>query len=147
MRRPPPLRKVFGSSPKTPRQSCRHTVKIACQVVRERDFSLIADRVVDLSASGALVGPADPALTGERLIVSFRIPRSSLWIDAEATVSRVVHGRRPGEFSRSLAIEFEKLDPLSRFMLQEALRAVPPAPPKSSPGRRSSQALVRALVA
>jgi hypothetical protein len=103
--------------------------------------------VVDLSASGALVGPADPALTGERLIVSFRIPRSSLWIDAEATVSRVVHGRRPGEFSRSLAIEFEALDSLSRFMLEEALRVVPPAPPKSSPGRSSSPALVRALLA
>jgi hypothetical protein len=122
-------------------------VKIECQVVRERDFSLIADRVVDLSASGALVGPADPALTGERLIVSFRIPRSSRWIDAEATVSRVVHGRRPGEFSRSLAIEFEALDSLSRFMLEEALRVVPPAPPKSSLGRCSSPALVRALLA
>ena len=133
-------------SPKTPRGSSRHTVKIACQVVRERDFSLIADRVVDLSATGALVGPADPALTGERLIVSFRIPRSTVWIDAEATVTRVVHGRRPGEFSRSLAIEFDDLEALQRFMLQEALRIVPPSPPKSAPGRRSSQSLVRGLL-
>ena len=107
------------SSPKTPRGSSRHTVKIACQVVRERDFSLIADRVVDLSATGARVGPADPALTGERILVSFRIPRSTIWIDAEATVTRVVHGRRPGEFSRSLAIEFDDLEALPRFMLQE----------------------------
>ena len=133
-------------SPKTPRGSSRHTVKIACQVVRERDFSLIADRVVDLSATGALVGPADPALTGERLIVSFRIPRSTVWIDAEATVTRVVHGRRPGEFSRSLALEFDDLEALQRFMLQEALRIVPPSPPKSAPGRRSSQSLVRGLL-
>jgi PilZ domain-containing protein len=133
-------------SPKTPRGSSRHTVKIACQVVRERDFRLIADRVVDLSSTGALVGPADPALTGERILVSFRIPRSSVWIDAEATVTRVVHGRRPGEFSRSLAIEFEDLEALQRFMLQEALRTVPPAPPKSAPGRRSSQSLVRGLL-
>jgi len=132
--------------PKTPRRSSRHTVKIACQVVRERDFSLIADRVVDLSQSGALVGPADPALTGERLLVSFRIPRSTVWIDAEATVARVVHGRRPGEFSRSLAIEFDELEALPRLMLQEALRVVPPAPPKSAPGRRSSQSLVRGLL-
>jgi hypothetical protein len=132
---------------KTPRRSSRHTVKIACQVVRERDFSLIADRVVDLSATGALVGPADPALTGERILVSFRIPRSTVWVDAEATVTRVVHGRRPGEFSRSLAIEFDDLEALPRFMLQEALRVVPPAPPKSAPGRRSSQSLVRGLLA
>ena len=133
-------------SPQTPRGSSRHTVKIACQVVRERDFRLIADRVVDLSSTGALVGPADPALTGERILVSFRIPRSSLWIDAEATVTRVVHGRRPGEFSRSLAIEFDDLEALQRFMLQAALSCVPPAPPKSAPGRRSSQSLVRGLL-
>ena len=133
-------------SPKSPRGSSRHTVKIACQVVRERDFRLIADRVVDLSATGALVGPADPALTGERILVSFRIPRSTVWVDAEATVTRVVHGRRPGEFSRSLAIEFDDLETLPRFMLQEALRIVPPAPPRSAPGRRSSQSLVRGLL-
>src|ERR1700761_30151 len=119
---------------KRPRRTSRHTVKIPCQVVRERDFSLIADRVVDLSETGALVGPADPALTGERIIVSFRVPRSTVWIDAEATITRVVHGRRPGEFSRSLAIEFDDLEALPRFMLREALRVVPPAPPKSAPG-------------
>ncbi|HYQ42415.1 MAG TPA: PilZ domain-containing protein [Polyangiaceae bacterium] len=133
-------------STKTPRGTSRHTVKIACQVVRERDFRLVADRMVDLSATGALVGPADPALTGERILVSFRIPRSSVWIDAEATVTRVVHGRRPGEFSRSLAIEFDDLEAFPRFMLEEALRSVPPAPPKSAPGRRSSPSLVRGLL-
>ena len=133
-------------SPKTPRSSSRHTVKIDCQVVRERDFHLLADRTMDLSASGALVGPADPALTGERILVSFRIPRSTVWIDAEATVTRVVHGRRPGEFSRSLALEFDDLGVLQRFMLKDALRTVPPSPPKSAPGRRSSQSLVRGLL-
>jgi len=133
-------------SPKTPRNSSRHTVKIECQVVRERDFRLLADRTMDLSASGALVGPADPALTGERILVSFRIPRSSLWIDAEATVTRVVHGRRPGEYTRSLALEFDDLEVLQSFMLKDALRSVPPAPPKSAPGRRSSQSLVRGLL-
>jgi len=114
--------------------------------VRERDFRLLADRTVDLSATGALVGPADPALTGERILVSFRIPRSSVWIDAEATVTRVVHGRRPGEFTRSLALEFDDLETLQRFTLKDALRSVPPAPPKSAPGRRSSQSLVRGLL-
>src|SRR4051794_36054394 len=127
-----PQSQSSGVRPKSPRRSSRHTVKIECQVVRERDFRLVADRVLDLSASGALVGPADPALTGERILVSFRIPRSTLWIDAEATVTRVVHGRRPGEFSRSLAIQFDDLETLPRFILQEALRKVPPSPPKSA---------------
>ena len=133
-------------SHRSARRSSRHTVKIDCQVVRERDFSLIADRVLDLSASGALLGPADPALTGERILVSFRIPRSTVWVDAEATVTRVVHGRRPGEFRRALAIAFDELEPLPRFMLQEALRVVPPSPPKSTPGRRCSPSLVRGLL-
>jgi hypothetical protein len=137
---------MHGPVLKAARKSSRHTVKIDCQVVRERDFSLIADRVLDLSTSGAMVGPADPALTGERIIVSFRIPRSTVWVDAEATVSRVVHGRRPGEFSRSLAIEFDQLEALPRFMLEEALRVVPPAPPKSAPGRRTSPSLTRGLL-
>lgn len=134
------------SPPRSPRASSRHTVKIGCQVVRERDFRLLADRMLDLSPSGMLVGPADPALTGERLLVSFRIPRSSVWVDAEATVTRVVHGRRPGEFSRSLALQFDDLDALPRFMLREVLREVPCAPPKSAPGRRSSPSLVRGLL-
>ena len=142
----PQSQQSLGQRPKSPRRSSRHTVKIECQIVRERDFSLVADRMVDLSASGALVGPADPALTGERILVSFRIPRSTMWIDAEATVTRVVHGRRPGEFSRALAIQFDDLESLPRFMLEEALRVVPPCPPKSSPGRRSSASLVRGLV-
>ena len=58
------------------RRPSRHTVCIDCQVVRERDFRLVADRVENLSATGLLAGPADPVLTGERLIVSFRLPRS-----------------------------------------------------------------------
>ncbi|HEY2406244.1 MAG TPA: PilZ domain-containing protein [Polyangiaceae bacterium] len=132
--------------PKSPRGSSRHTVKIECQVVRERDFSLIADRVVDLSESGALVGPADPALTGERILISFRIPRSTTWIDAEAVITRVVHGRRPGEYTRALAVEFEDLSSLPKFMLRETLRRVPVAPPRSNPGRRASASLVRGMV-
>jgi hypothetical protein len=121
-------------------------VKIECQVVRERDFSLIADRVVDLSESGALVGPADPALTGERILISFRIPRSTTWVDAEAVITRVVHGHHPGEYSRTLAVEFEDLASLPRFMLKETLRRIPVAPPKSVPGRRASPSLIRGML-
>ena len=46
----------------------RLAARIACQVVRERDFRLVADRVLDLSSNGVLVGPADPVLTGERIM-------------------------------------------------------------------------------
>src|SRR5690242_12227451 len=63
------------------RGAMRHAVHFACQVVRERDFRLVADEIVDLSTSGMLVAPADPVLTGERLIASFRLPDSLFWID------------------------------------------------------------------
>jgi hypothetical protein len=117
-----------------------------CQVVRERDFSLIADEVVDLSATGALVMPADPVLTGERVILSFQLPSSLYWVDTEALVTRVLHGRRPGEHTRGVALELDGLSGLSRFMLERALRYMPPAPPRYRPGRRDNMSLLPSLV-
>ena len=126
---------------KTRRRAVRHSVRLDCQVVRERDFRLVADRIVNLSASGLVVSPADPALTGERLIVSFRIPHSGDWVDAEATVARVVHGRRPGEYARALALELENVEEIPQLLLKRALGRCPPSPPGHRPGRRGVVAL------
>ena len=126
---------------KVSRRSTRHTVGLNCQVVRERDFKLIADRIVNLSASGLVVSPADPALTGERLIVSFQIPHSGHWVDAEATVARVVHGRRPGEHTRGLALELENVEDIPKMILGRVLGRCPPAPPGHRSGRRGMVAL------
>ena len=124
----------------------RRLLRQRCQVIRERDFRLIADQVVDLSASGALVMPADPVITGERLILSFQLPHSLYWVDTEALVTRVLHGRRPGEHTRGIALELEGLSGLSRFMLERALKYMPPAPPRYRPGRRDNNALLASLV-
>lgn len=137
------MRPVF--SPRRHRNS-RHTAAIACQVVRESDFRLIADRISNLSATGALVTPADPVLTGERLIVSFRVPGWGTWIDTEATVVRVVHGRRPGEFSRGLGIAFDELDAFSRYALTHNLPRLPPIPPGPARNARSCDIALRCLV-
>ncbi len=133
------------SSPKAHHRPTRHSVRLACQVVRERDFQLIADRIVNLSETGLLVSPADPALTGERLIVSFQIPHSGYWVDAEATVARVVHGRRPGEYSRCLALELENVEAIAQMLLTRALGRCPPAPPGHRSGRRGVTALAALL--
>ena len=130
---------------KTVRRSSRHSVKLDCQVVRERDFQLVADRIVSLSETGILVSPADPALTGERLIVSFQIPHSGYWVDAEATVARVVHGRRPGEHTRCLALELDNVEAISQMLLSRALRRCPPAPPGHRAGRRGVTSLAALL--
>jgi hypothetical protein len=129
------------SPQKTHRRAVRHSVRLDCQVVRERDFQLVADRIVNLSESGLVVSPADPALTGERLIVSFRIPNSGHWVDAEATVARVVHGRRPGEHTRALALELENVEEIPQMLLGRALSRCPPAPPGRRAGRRGVVAL------
>jgi hypothetical protein len=106
--------------------------------VRERDFRLIADCIEDLSEHGMRVGPADPVLTGQVLLVSFQIPHYDVWVDTEAIVSRVMHGRRPGENSRSLGLEFCDLSPWHRYLLREALKQVPPRPAGPRPGRRAT---------
>jgi hypothetical protein len=115
-------------------------------VVRERDFRLVADRLTDLSLTGMRVTPADPVLTGERLIVSFRWPGTDVFIDAEAVVARVVHGRRPGEVTRSLGLEFEHMDGRLRAFLAEALSCAPLAPPGWRPGRRHFDQALRAYL-
>jgi hypothetical protein len=130
---------------KAQRRSTRRSVGLVCQVVRERDFRLVADRIVNLSETGLMVSPADPALTGERLIVSFQIPHSGYWVDAEATVARVIHGRRPGEHTRALALELENVDEIPQMLLGRALKRCPPSPPGHRSGRRRMTALAELL--
>jgi hypothetical protein len=128
------------------RQTCRHAVQIPCQVVREEDFRLISNRILNLSMSGVVVATAERVLLGEQLIVSFRLPNSTFWLDTEATVRRVSRARRYGERTPMLALEFEPLPGLSRLILMNALAGAPPAPPLARPGRRSTGQTLRALL-
>lgn len=125
----------------------RHPITAACQVVRERDFRLVADRVENLSTWGMLVSPADPVMTGEKVFVSFQLPGTDEWMDACATVTRVVHGRRPTETTRMLGLEFEDLRPYDRFRLRRALAKRPVTPPGVRPGRRNSEFSLEELAA
>ncbi|MCH2109295.1 MAG: PilZ domain-containing protein [Polyangiaceae bacterium] len=129
------------------RRPTRHSMRAACQVVRLADFSLIADRMENLSTWGCLVSPADPVLTGEHVLVSFQIPGTDERLEVDATVTRVIHGRRPGENTRKLGLEFENLAPYERFRLRRALRERPIVPPGPRPGRRSRQFDLAALLA
>jgi hypothetical protein len=63
------------------------------------------------------------------LIVSFRLPETRMWIDAEATVARVVHGRRLGDPGRALGVSFGAIDRKSRSVLRATLLGVPPPIP------------------
>lgn len=109
-----------------PRRPSRHAIRIPCQVVRPRDFKLIAESTLDLSELGMLAVPNRVVLTGEEVIVSFMAPYSRTWIDAEGTVARVVHGRREGDVSRAIGVSFDYLDEVSRAVLRQNLMGLPP---------------------
>lgn len=111
-------------------RAIRRTANIACQVVRLHDFRLVADRIENVSETGLLVGPADPVLTGDEVIVSFQLPGFRDYIDAEAVVARVIHGRRPGESRRSLGLHWTAIDDYSKQLLDAYLRRLLPAPPR-----------------
>ena len=111
------------------RRVLRRCVRVDCQVVRERDFRLIGSRGVDLSPLGMLVMAQEPVLTGEPVVVAFRLPGGSRWLDAEGTVARVVHGRRPGDLGRCFGVSFDGIEPDAHVYLAGALRGVPPPLP------------------
>jgi hypothetical protein len=112
------------------RRAIRRAVPVECQVVRERDFRLVATWGVDVSPLGMLVLAEARVLTGEPVVVSFRVPRTGCWFDAEATVARVVHGRRPTDKGRRcLGIAFDALEPDARALIEDALRSAPPPVP------------------
>ena len=113
-----------------PRRPSRHRIRLACQVVRERDFRLVADEIVELSDSGLLVVPKLRVMTGESLIVSFMAPFTRMFLDAEGTVARVIHGRRLGDEGPRLGVELAGMETLARTILRAQLSALPPAPPR-----------------
>jgi hypothetical protein len=115
------------------RRVMRRAVRVDCQVVRERDFKLIGSRGVDLSPLGMLIMAQEAVLTGEPVIIAFRLPSSAWWFDAEATVARVVHGRRPGDLGRCFGVAFDALEPDAQAFLRRALRGVPPPLPMREP--------------
>lgn len=113
------------------RVAARRHVLLPCQAVRERDFKLIADRTLDVSVEGLLLPVREPVLTGETLIISFPIP--GMWIDAEATVTRVIHGRRPSDEGLAIGVLFDVLGPAARAALAGFLHGRPPPLPRRDP--------------
>lgn len=97
------------------RAASRREVTLPCQAVRTDDFVLVADRTLDVSTHGLLLPMKSRVHTGESLVVSFQI--ANVWIDADATVSRVVHGRRPGDDGLQFAVVFDHLAPSQRAAL------------------------------
>jgi hypothetical protein len=112
------------------RREVRRAVGLTCQVVRERDFRLIAEQALDLSPDGMLVASEHDMAVGESLIVSFKATQLGLWFDTEASVARIIKGRRPGDRGAGLGLSFSSLDRVKRLILRGHLRRVPPPLPR-----------------
>jgi hypothetical protein len=111
-------------SPDPIRAAFRRQVRIDCEVVREHDFRLIGDLVLDLSTNGMLVRACERVLTGEEVIVSFKPPRSTEWLDLHGVVARVLHGRRPGDDGLAFGVELVELSRSDELFLFDRLRGL-----------------------
>lgn len=115
------------------RRSVRRSVFVDCQVVREEGFELIGERAVDLSQDGMLLLSNRSVRLGEPLIVTFRVPGTSFWIDTTATVVRVVHGRRPGDRGPSVGLAFDPLSSEDNLLVRSMIERFPPTFPMREP--------------
>jgi hypothetical protein len=112
------------------RRAVRRFIRTDCLVVRERDCLRIGERTLDLSPTGMQICTEAKVLTGEPVFVSFQIPATQEWFDAEGHVVRVVHGRRPGDRGRCLGIVFEESEPRIQSLLAMVLKRLPQPLPR-----------------
>lgn len=132
--------------PMNQRSAARRSVVVECQVVRERDFRLVGESTLDLSADGMLVLTREKVLTGEDLLVTFKTPIIGTWFDAEARVARVVHGRRPGDYGRALGIRFRRMDRIAKSLLEASLSTYPDAPATRAPRVDYAESVTRIII-
>ena len=126
------------------RQALRRQVRVACQVVRESDFKLVADVCLDLSPRGMRVRALAPVALDTPVLVSFRVPAAGVHMDVSAVVSRVARGRRREDRGATLGLSFVDLSPVEAVTLTARLRGVPPPAP-ARPLRKDYASAVRAI--
>ncbi len=115
------------------RSAMRKAKKIDCQLVRVRDCQVFPERTVDLSEDGMLVRSDADMAVGDRLIVSFQATDLGIWFNTEATVTRLVRGRRAEDRGQAFGLRFHGLDRVRRLLIRGALRKVPPPFPSPRP--------------
>ncbi|MBX3189033.1 MAG: PilZ domain-containing protein [Labilithrix sp.] len=113
------------------RREVRKAVALGCQVIRERDFRIIATQALDLSPDGMLVRTTSFVEPGENMLVCFKATSLGLWFDSEASVARVIQGRRTEDKGGvALGLSFSTLDRVKRLILRGHLRRIPPPLPR-----------------
>jgi hypothetical protein len=118
-----------------------------CRVVSEKDFKVVSDRAFDLSPQGMLIPTMARVDVGEDVIVSFRATDLGIWFDTDATIARIIHGRRPGDTARCIGVDFKSLSAVHRLILRGHLRRVPPPLPRRAQRIDYAETVRRLLVA
>jgi len=122
------------------RRAVRRATRTRCHAVGELGFELLGELALDLSPRGMLVACDAPAALGEPVLVSLLTPgRDPIWLDAEAEVTRIVHGYRQGDPGYCIGLHFKYIERLSRIELLARLAGMPPPIPQRRPrtARRS----------
>ncbi len=113
------------------RRAVRRAVRSRCHAVASREFSLLGERMLDLSPRGMLIACDGPAQIGDDVVVSFRAPGlDGPWLDAEATVARIIEGLRPGDPGYCIGLDFTYFEKCSRDELLTRLAGLPPPVPQ-----------------
>jgi hypothetical protein len=118
------------------RRTTRHVLRAPCQAVDARRFTLLGERILDASAEGCLLACDAEAKVGQRVFVSFQLPKAGTWFDAEAEVVRIVEGNRYGDPGYAAALRYVDFDRKERLALGVDLRRHPLVPAQRSPQKR-----------
>jgi hypothetical protein len=126
-------RSACGRLPPNRRREIRRSATFGCRVRRVETSRLVGDRTLDLSPQGMLVMSDEGIVEGSQLLVSFMATELPIWFDTQATVTRIVQGRRPGDVGRALGLRFDSLPAVSRLILRGHLRRHPVAEAQRQP--------------
>jgi hypothetical protein len=118
------------------RRTTRHMARARGEAVELSRFALVGNRFLDISAEGCLLACDDRVTSGDRLMVSFRLPSTGLWFDAEGEVVRVIEGWREGDPGYAAGIRFVDFDRKTRLELGLDLRELPHIGISRSPNKR-----------
>lgn len=112
------------------RHASRKLKSIPCQLVRHSDRQVFPEHTTDLSEAGMYIVSDAGLSLGDRLTVSFQTSELGIWVDAQATIVRLVAGRRAEDRGElGFGLRFDGLEPVKRLVVRGALRkARPPLP-------------------
>lgn len=99
-------------------------MRLPCQVVRERDFKLVATSIMNVSETGLFVDADVPVRFGERILVTFYSPAVKNWIDAEGTVARVSYGPKWMARKQAFGVVFDNIDAASKKDIRRSMAAL-----------------------